>query len=228
MTARGPSRFAPAVAAAMLVSLFTWNFVERSTAGNVEQYLAQARKAIDRVPWNIGSFIGTKLEVQRVVVELLKPNNLLQRHYVVPETGEWFDLLVVQCSYAKDLDGHYPPNCYPRAGWVKEQDPSDFELHAGGIPVPVRRYRFRYEGGILPQRIDILSFFIVPAGQPRFGRDMELVNMLSRSPKTDKLGAAQVQILTPAEMSEEARRKIWQQTLDELEPVLTTIAEGAE
>lgn len=227
MTPRGPSRFAPLVAAAMLAGLLGWNLVERSTAGGVDLYLASSRKEIEGVPWNIGPYIGTETQVAPAVVKLLNPNTLLQRRYVVPETGEWFSLLIVQCTRAKDLDGHYPPNCYPRAGWIPEQDAAEIVVHAGAIAIPALRYRFRHEGGIIPERMDILSFFIVPVGQSRFGGDMDLVNMLSRSPATDKLGAAQVQILTPAAMPEETRRSIWDQTLEEITPVLTTIAEGA-
>jgi len=100
-------------------------------------------------------------------------------------------------------------------------------VHAGELSIPAREYRFSHKGELIEKKTDILSFFIVPTGSARFGGDMKLVDMASRNPATAKLGAAQVQILTPADMSKKDRMNIWNMVLDELEPVLKTIAEGA-
>ena len=55
---------------------------------------------------------------------------------------------------------------------------------------------------------------------------MALVDRSSRLPWTDKLGAGQIQILTPVSLTEEDRREIWDQVLGALAPTLHAIAEG--
>jgi hypothetical protein len=229
MTTPRPSRFAPVTAAAMLVALLGWNLFERDTSGGVEQYMDHSKEQIQKVPVRIGRFLGVDTPISQLpgVVDLLQPNHIMQRRYIDPDRGDGFSLLIVHCGVAKDMYGHYPPNCYPNAGWIVEGEPEEIVVHAGDIEIPARRYRFRHEASVVAERTDILAFFVVPAGQSRFGGDMRLVDMSSRSPATDKLGAAQVQILTPGEMPEQTRKEIWGEALEAIAPALHTIAEGA-
>ena len=228
MSTKGTTYFAPILAAVMLVVLLVQHMIERDTAGGVDVYMARAAAQIEDVPLDIGPFKGRETTVAPAAVELLQPNRILQRQYTVLETGEWFSLLIVHCKIAKDMYGHYPPNCYPRSGWEQAWDPVKLVLKAGDMTIPAKRYRFTREDSIVAEQMDILSFFVLPSGQVRFGSDMDLVDMSSRLPWTDKLGAAQVQILTPAEMSDQRRREIWDMVLDAIAPVLHTIAEGPE
>lgn len=223
------SKLAPVAAAVLLVSLLLWNRTERTTAGGVDAYMERSAERIDEIPWLIGRFYGEDMAIRELpgVIRLLSPNRILQRRYVDPQTGEAFSLLIVHCGRADDMYGHFPPNCYPNAGWVSEEPPSEVVVHAGEHKIPARRYRFRHDGDIVTERTDILAFFVVPTGNPRFGGDMALVERSLRSPATDKYGAAQVQILTPAGLSDEARREVWDSALDAIAPVLETIAEGA-
>jgi hypothetical protein len=228
MTAPRPSRFAPAAAAVLLAVLLGWNTVERDTTGGVDQYMDHAEEQIDAVPFRIGRFLGTEMRITQLpaIDRLLGRHHILQRRYMDPTTGDAFSLLIVHCQRADNMYGHYPPNCYPNGGWITEREPEQVVVTAGDIEIPARRYRFRHDAAIVPERTDILGFFIVPAGQSRFGGDMRLVDMSTRSPATDKLGAAQVQILTPADMPEEVRTEIWGAALEAIAPVLQTIAEG--
>lgn len=226
MSTKGTTYVAPGLAAVMLVGLLAVHTIERDTAGGVDVYMAQAAVQIDGVPNDIGPFKGRETTVAPAAVELLQPNRILQRRYTVLETGEWFSLLIVHCQVAKDMYGHYPPNCYPLSGWAEEFAPNDLVLETSGMAIPAKRYRFTREGDVLDDQMDILSFFVLPSGEPRFGSDMSLVDKSSRLPWTDKLGAAQVQILTPAEMPDERRREIWNMALDAIAPVLHIIAEG--
>lgn len=224
------AKLAPFVAAALLAALLGWNTIERETGGNVDAYMAEVKEQIESTPYWIGPYLGVKGEVAQSAIELLRPNEILQRRYVEPETGQSFWLLIVHCGEANDMYGHYPPRCYTGAGWVMERvgdaEAEDVVVQAGGIDIPAKRYRLRLRSGIETLRRDILSFFIVPSGTSRFGGDMRLVDMASRSPATAKLGAAQVQILTDAGMPEETRREIWRMVLEEITPTLVTMSEG--
>jgi len=212
----------------MLAALLGWNMVEQDTSGGVDQYMARAEAQIDAVPFRIGRFLGTEMPIPQLpgIIRLLGRHHILQRRYVDPATGDAFSLLIVHCQRADSMYGHYPPNCYPNGGWIAERTAENVVVAADEVEIPARRYRFRHDGGIVPERADILGFFVVPAGQSRFGGDMRLVDMSSRSPSTDKLGAAQVQILTPADMPEEVRTEVWSAALEAIAPVLQTIAEG--
>ncbi len=226
MSTKSTNYFAPGLAAVLLIVLLVFHILERDTTGGVDLYMTQVAAKIDGIPLDIGPFKGRETTVAPAAIELLQPNRILQRRYTVLETGEWFSLLIVHCGIAKDMYGHYPPNCYPQSGWAQEFAPDELALEAGGLTIPAKRYRFTREGDVLDDQMDILSFFVLPSGQPRFGGDMSLVDMSSRLPWTDKLGAAQVQILTPSEMPDERRREIWNMAIEAIAPVLHIIAEG--
>jgi len=230
MSTRGTSWIAPGLALLMLAGLTTLHVVERDTSGGVQQYMERAGQRIDEVPLHIGRFIGQTATVAPQVEALLEPNRILQRRYIDPYTSEpddWFSMVIVHCDYAKAMYGHYPPNCYPRAGWTESVTAKDVVVRAGDTTIPARVYQYTKETGLIPERQNILSFFVVPSAPGRFGADDRMVDMASRTAATDKLGAAQVQILTPASMSDERRAAIWAEALEAIAPVLDTIAEGA-
>jgi len=54
---------------------------------------------------------------------LLRSNVLISREYTNEKTEERANFLLVQCSDARDLDGHFPPNCYRNAGYTLAPDP---------------------------------------------------------------------------------------------------------
>ena len=228
MNAKGTSWLGPGLAAALLVAITVLHTVERSTEGNVDLYMARVAEEIDQIPASFGAFVGRDSEVAPGAIQLLKPNRLVQRRYtdVVSGQGEQFSLLLVHSKVAKDMNGHFPPVCYPNSGWKMVAEPEDLVIDVGELKIPAKRYRFGKPDQLLAEPMDILSFFILPTGQIRFGGDMSLVDRSSRLPWTDKLGAAQIQILTPASMTEHGRREIWDQVLGAVAPTLHAIAEG--
>lgn len=228
MSKQGTSWMAPGLAAAMLAALLVLHVFERGTSGNIDQYLARVAEEVDAVPARIGPFLGRETEVAPGAVKLLRPNRILQRRYTNIDSPqqEWFSLLIVHCGVATDMNNHFPPVCYPNSGWKLEGEAEDVVVQVNGMDIPARRYRFQRPDELFAEPMDILSFFVLPSGQVRFGGDMGLVDMSSRYPWTDKLGAGQFQILTPAGMSEEMRGEIWDQVLGAIAPVLYAIAEG--
>lgn len=216
----------PAAAAVLLASLLALRVLEQAPRVDIVRYMETSRNAIDAIPYRIGPFLGADRDVTPGAVELLQPNRILQRQYVDPETGEAFSLVLVHCGIAKDMTGHYPPNCYPRAGWVTDGPPDRQTLESEGVVIPATLYHFQMQQGFSPQRMDILNFFIVPSGPQRFGADIRLVEQASGSAWTSRYGAAQVQIMTSRELAPERREAVWQSVLDAMSPALYAIAEG--
>src|SRR5580658_8411121 len=85
------------------------------------KYLEASRKAIDGISLSLvgptgEQWTGTDVPVAAAATELLRPNTILSRDYVSQSTGQTATLLIVDCSDARDLQGHYPPRCYPAQG----------------------------------------------------------------------------------------------------------------
>lgn len=174
---------------------------------------AQARKAevasaVQRVPLFIGDWVGKGWdEIPREAQQLLRPNAVMGRTYS-RLGGPSLNILVVHCGDARDMLGHYPPVCYPNAGWleVEPEEGADTTVKAGGVELPVRAYRFRRirEHG-QEDAIRILNTFILPDGSVT--RDKDDVNRQSERLAVSVQGVAQVQIMVAAAMPlDEARR----------------------
>jgi hypothetical protein len=228
MTAQGVKRLAPPVAAVLLCVLLATRLWEQSPNVGTEAYMARVAEEVDSIPYRIGDYVGVDGQVTPGVIELLKPNRILQRQYTDPESGEGFSLILVHCGIAKDMTGHYPPNCYPRAGWVESSGMETLPLELTDVLIPARLYHFRLENDPVPAGLDILSFFVVPSGPQRFGPDIRLVDMASRSPSASLLGAGQVQILTSQDLPDERREHIWKLVIQTIYPALSEIAEGVQ
>ena len=228
MTSRTQRRtYAPVISAGLLLVLAVTRFWMETPSADTTEYMARVAERIDAMPYRIGRFIGVNAEVTPGAVELLQPNRILQRRFRDPTTGEQFSLVIVHCKIAKDMAGHFPPNCYPRAGWVATEKADTVSLEAADTIVNASLYHFSLDSGLLPTQIDILNFFVVPSGPQRYGSDMRLIDLASRSASGSRLGAAQVQIITPRGMDQATRESIWAQAIDVASPVLTEIAGGA-
>lgn len=226
MTAPRRQTLAPVAAAALLIAMLVLRVFEHAPPLGVGDYMADAAVAIDDIPRLIGAYVGNDSEVTPGAIELLQPNRILQRRYTDPETGRGFSLVLVHCGSAKDMIGHYPPNCYPRAGWVPAAPNQTVSVESQEIVIPATLYHFEKKQGFSSARSDILSFFVVPTGPQRFGPDIRLVDRASRSTRASQLGAAQVQVITSDDIDEQQREAIWRAVLDAVYPALHTIAES--
>lgn len=226
MRASQRSMLIPSVSALLLVALLGLRIVERAPAGDLQRYKQTTAAEIRAIPFNFGPYFGVDEPVTPAAVELLQANETFQRRYTDLETGEGFTLMIVHCMVAKDMTGHYPPNCYPRSGWVADEPPEAVPLETDGVVIPSTLYHFEKQQGLTPQRMDILNFFVLPTGPQRFAADIRSVNQASTSVGTSQFGAAQVQIMTPREMTPERREAVWEAVLENISEALFVIAEG--
>ena len=187
--------------------------------------------AVEAAPYQIGRWLGTDIPVPRSAVELLRPNAILSRRFRRVEGGHSVTVLVVHCMDIRDMGGHYPPVCYPSAGWSKADDLASGEasLEFGGRRLPVAVYAFRrIQDGIRESRIRIYNFFVLPDG--RVTTDIDELRARSERLALSAQGVAQIQILTVIEMPPAEAVAAANEFLEGLTGLLTAlgVVEGGE
>jgi len=169
--------------------------------GSADVRRAEVAYAVDQVPWLIGPWVGEGAEVPREAQKLLRPNKILSRVYQKPR-GPKIHVLLVHCSDARDMRGHYPPVCYPSSGYVamEQETGGEVTLNAAGRLLPVETYAFeRMRDRTDVERIRVFNAFILPDGT--VSRQIDDINAQSERAPIASLGVAQLQLITPASVS---------------------------
>jgi hypothetical protein len=165
----------PALSILMLIGMFAeaQTHVQPSVA---EPHLARCRAAIDAFPMVIrgasGVWTGMDTDVPASATKLLRPNRILSREYLNDETKMAVSLLLVDCGDARDLQGHYPPNCYPAEGQkLLEKVPRTW--HLPGMDISGMEYHF---GPKSPTDLGqvVYNFFVMPVAPGRTVSHKEL------------------------------------------------------
>ena len=211
------------ITGAILLAMAAYTMASYRPGGGGDAYFAGVRQAIDALPAQIDGFIGTDQPPLPAAVEMLRPNRLLQREYVQPITGERFSVLIVHCGDVRDMMGHYPPVCYPSAGWrMASVSPGAIERSSDG-PIHITRYEVVRDDGTISIHRVIANTFILPRADSPLGRDDTALDAVTRTRWSSGLGAAQVQIITAADMDEATRARIEQSVADELGVVIDAV-----
>ncbi len=186
-------------------------------------------RAFEDVPYFIGRWVGENPEkgnIPREAQKLLKPNAILNRRYLSPG-GPWMHVLVVHCGDARDMIGHYPPICYPSAGWTEmpAHANSDRTITVMGRPFPVREYGFKgYLEGGREEVIRIFNAFILPDGTVT--RDIDDINRQSERLSVAVQGVAQVQVITSGRVSADEAINSAEEVLSGMNGLLTALRVG--
>ena len=192
---------APLLSLALLAGLAVALPTYTEPNGSADVRRAEIAYAMSQVPWLIGRWVGEGAEVPREAQKLLRPNSILSRVYRRPH-GPQVHVLLVHCNDARDMQGHYPPICYPSSGYVP-LDTSHEEnvvLQAAGCEIPVHTYAFeRMRDRTSVERIRVFNAFILPDGT--VSRSIDDINRQSERATIASLGVAQLQIITPADSS---------------------------
>lgn len=213
--------------ALILAGMSVYSLASMRLNGN-EAYLLDVKLTIEDLPTQIDSYIGSDRPIQEAAQELLRPNKLLQREYSDPMTGSSFSVLIVHCADVRDMMGHYPPVCYPSNGWQIDSVSGEAIDRARGGPIPITRYHVsRADGQARISRV-IANTFVVPRADDPLGRDDRALDRVTRTRWSSGLGAAQVQIITNAQMDPATRERIERSVADELEGLIGAVARGRE
>jgi hypothetical protein len=197
---------APWVTIAAMIAL---SFALPNSTAGVEPDVrrnAEIAHAIHEIPLFIGRWVNdenyARSSIPHEAQKLLKPNAIAQRHYTSPGDPT-VHLVVVHCGDARDMIGHYPPICYPSAGWEPIDQPNqDLVLSVNGWPLPVREYGFKgYLEGGREDVIRIFNAFVLPDGTAT--RDIDDIHRQSERLSVAVQGVAQLQVITPGRVSDE-------------------------
>ncbi len=183
-------------------------------------YHAQVREVAKQLPREIGPWKSIDTELPDAAVALLRPNVLISRRYIEDKTERAFALLIVQCADARDMEGHYPPNCYPAAGWAKLRSKS-VALEIGSLDATSMDYRF--ERGLQDgnESISVVNLIVVP--KDGFATSMGSIRRLGGTVSDRYYGAAQVQFVFDGQWEEGERLAVVQQVGDTFEPLIRVI-----
>jgi hypothetical protein len=137
---------------------------------------------------------------------MLNPNLTVSRKYTNLQTGQQATLLLVHCSDARSLQGHYPPVCYVSNGFQQVAAiPKDWQIE--GLTIQGMIYTFSSTRPEALSSMIIYDFMILPNGHTC--RDMDGVYAFARDPLRHLLGAAQMQILVDPSLPEEQREALF-------------------
>lgn len=196
----------------------------------ITAYMAEVREAAGRMPVDSGGWISSEVEVPPSATKLLRPNVLIARRYETAERGgHSATLMVVHCGDTRDMQGHYPPNCYPAHGWQTDGAPGEAAM--GDLDAV--RYRFvrRSEQG--DRSIVVYNLFVLPTGE--LTDSMKAVRQASADYQIRSYGAAQVQVVFDGAAAEDDHawvlsemRRIASPVIDLLRAGAAPLREGAE
>jgi len=187
-------------------------------------YHARIRQMADDpatgMPKDIGDWHSKEVEVPTAAQRLLRSNVLISREYTNEKTEERANFLLVQCSDARDLDGHFPPNCYRNAGYTLAPDPKpDPDIVAPGTV-----YKFTQDTINGTRAMWVFNMMVLPDGQT--APDMDGVDRIARSRRTRSFGAAEIQVITEVGMPDADRTKVVNLLVEKAGPLIDAIESG--
>jgi hypothetical protein len=216
------SHFGAPVLTALLLAGVAVNGL-RVDPAQAKAFHTQAAAAIAESPKSIGEWLFVKDVPQPTdAEELLKPNGYLDRLYVNASSGHYVELLLVQCTDSRHMEGHYPRVCYPSSGCSIDLGAAK-TWWAGGLEIPGREYTVNRPNGTT---MFIRDFFILPDG--RMVRDMEGVDASAKDFRQTVYGVAQIQVLFDASVGEAQRDKAFATIVGAYRPVIDTLLHGMD
>lgn len=185
-----------------------------------EGYHAQVREIAADLPREIGPWSAVDVELPPAAVALLKPNVLISRRYTDEKTGLSFSMLIVQCADARDMDGHYPPICYPNSGW-KSLGRQSVRLELGSMIAKSMDYRFERAAVEAVDRISVVNMILMPGNG--YVTSMADIRRLAGTISDRYFGAAQVQFVFDERWEKEQRLEVVEQVGEAFEPLMRVI-----
>ena len=195
----------------------------RASPADAQPYHAAVQAAEKQSPYRVGMWVGTQAPVTRSAIALLHPNIIVSRSFRQLETGYEVTFLLVQCSDARDILGHFPPVCYRNQGYtIVSAVPTDWDV--GDLTIHGMQYEFTTKRMNRSPRLMIQNFMILPNGTT--DRDMDSVYRVARDRRTRFFGAAQVQLVGDATLPPEVRAEFLELIVQANRPLIDAIRHG--
>jgi hypothetical protein len=200
------------------------------TPADAEPYHARARAAVESIPTHIGTWSARPEKIPREALAILRPNVIRCWKYSDSDTtnpryyDRWASLLVDQCREARDMSGHWPPNCYVNSGEeLIYSQPRDWPVK--DLTITGMEYHFRQTTATESTRTAVYNFLIVP-GRRETLRDIHGVDDAAQDYQRRFFGAAQFQLVMNADLSQDDRDKIFRTLMEPCVPVIKTLMSG--
>jgi hypothetical protein len=202
---------------------------ERSTwvtPAAAEPYHVRAKAAVESIPLQIGQWSARPVAIPTEAIAILRPNAILSVQYrddndLDPHARDrWATLLVDQCRDARDMNGHWPHNCYVNSG-QEEAAVITRTWNVAGLSIPGTEYHFRQTTPAGPTETAVYNFLIVP--DRGILPDMEGVRQASGDLQRRFFGAAQFQLIMNADLPQAERDQIFTTLMEPCVPVIRTL-----
>jgi hypothetical protein len=210
------------LAVALLCAMGAYRIHSMHAPADVTAYHAAIRESVKDVPHRIDAWVGRDVEPSVQATMLLHPNLMISRQYLDLESGRSVGFLLVHCTDAHDMAGHFPLRCYPAQDWkVVSATPKDW--NTASLAITGMEYEFSKSaeiGGHGDSHLIVANFLLRPG---HILRDMDAMVALIRGAGGQAQGAAQVQVCFDASVPPDARDKIVKTFITAYEPVIRAI-----
>ncbi len=158
---------APLLAVALLGGMAVESASTRAVPPGVDAYHDAARAAVESIPTRVEVWSARPEAIPREAIALLKPNVIRCLKYADNDATDpraqdrWASLLVDQCRDARDMAGHWPPNCYVNGGQERTYTEARTWV-VDGLVIPGTEYHFRQTTATSSTRTAVYNFLIVP------------------------------------------------------------------
>ena len=188
------NRLAPAASLTALVISALLVANPKSSTPEIRTHHEQIARDLNAFPYAMGSWVGVDVDLPSGALEILRPNGLVSRRYSKMGESNDITLALVHCNDVRDMQSHYPPRCYPAAGWSQDGD-EPVKVTIEDESTGMRLYRFkRVTQAGLDEYISIVSVFLTPdTGMLTSMDDLEAIG--SSNKNNSAMGVAQIQLV---------------------------------
>ena len=211
------------IAGALLAAIAVHRLATAHTPVNVEQYQQSIRTAAEHIPRQIAGWVGEDVPLQVQAVSLLRPNVMLSRRYLNIENGRSAGMLLVHCSDAHSMAGHFPLRCYPAGGWkLQSSEPRDWRV--GNLVITGTEYEFTMDELATPggsRMMTVANFLLRPGGKVL--RDMNGMTKSIIGAGGQATGAGQIQVYFDSRVPREQRDETVIALIEGYRPIIDAI-----
>ncbi|HTW94023.1 MAG TPA: hypothetical protein VMD30_04455 [Tepidisphaeraceae bacterium] len=224
--------FSPLLCVALLLGIVA-EARTRIQPQDAAPFHARAAAAIASIPSRLDSSLwtGQDIPIPTPAVELLHPNARLSADYTELQGDQLVQgqVLLIQCKDAVDMQGHYPPHCYPANGGSQLLPAHRRTWTVGNLVIPGTEYFFARPAGPIDVRQWIYNFFIIPripglkSSMVGIYPDIEAVYQSGGSYQRHYFGAAQFQFIFNENVPQQERDRFMIDFLTPNLPVIYTL-----
>ncbi len=213
----------PAMLALILMAGVAIESLARPKPKDAEPYHAFVRGVSEQLPKQFGDWRSSDQEPMRGAVKLLRPNFMIQRRFENAVTGENASMLIVHCKDARDLNGHWPPNCYPSQGFAMDQQ-IEREWVIGDRKIPGLEYAFSKTDGLRTLKLRVYGLLLLP--QTGLVRDMRDIGGAAADFLRQFYGASQIQVVMDDSLPADRRDRIFLEIMEANMPIINALTAG--